>query len=109
MKKNKKYDLEISNNSSKLMRLSLVAKQTGVGIQTIVQNLSVRGYKIENSPNAKLNYEQIKIVAESFGAYYLLDDKISTINSKNELESENFQEFVNLGVHYSLHIGCINT
>jgi translation initiation factor IF-2 len=58
----------------KMMRLSLVAKQIGVGTSTIVQKLSVQGHKVENNPNAKLNFEQLKIVAKEFGASDLLQE-----------------------------------
>jgi translation initiation factor IF-2 len=58
----------------KMMRLSLVAKQIGVGTSTIVQKLSVQGHKVENNPNAKLNFEQLKIVAKEFGANDLLQE-----------------------------------
>jgi translation initiation factor IF-2 len=58
----------------KMMRLSLVAKQIGVGTSTIVQKLSVQGHKVENNPNAKLNFEQLKIVAKEFGAGNLLQE-----------------------------------
>ena len=58
----------------KMMRLSLVAKQIGVGTSTIVQKLSVQGHKVENNPNAKLNFEQLKIVAKEFGAGSLLQE-----------------------------------
>ncbi|PWK26200.1 translation initiation factor IF-2 [Arcicella aurantiaca] len=58
----------------KMMRLSLVAKQIGVGTSTIVQKLSVQGHRVENNPNAKLNFEQLKIVAKEFGAEYLLKE-----------------------------------
>ena len=58
----------------KMMRLSLVAKQIGVGTSTIVQKLSVQGHKVENNPNAKLNFEQLKIVAKEFGASGLLQE-----------------------------------
>ena len=58
----------------KLMRLSLVAKQIGVGTSTIVQKLAVQGHKVENNPNAKLNFEQLKIVAKEFGAGSLLQE-----------------------------------
>ncbi len=59
----------------KMMRLSLVAKQIGVGTSTIVQKLSVQGHKVENNPNAKLNFEQLKIVAKEFGASDLLQEQ----------------------------------
>jgi hypothetical protein len=63
----------------KMMRLSLVAKQIGVGTSTIVQKLSVQGHKVENNPNAKLNFEQLKIVAKEFGASDLLQTKDRTM------------------------------
>lgn len=59
------------------MRLSLVAKQIGVGTSTIVQKLAVQGHKVENNPNTKLNYEQLKIVAKEFGAGSLLQESAS--------------------------------
>jgi translation initiation factor IF-2 len=65
----------------KMMRLSLVAKQIGVGTSTIVQKLSVQGHKVENNPNAKLNFEQLKIVAKEFGASGLLQES-SPANQK---------------------------
>ena len=58
----------------KMMRLSLVAKQINVGTSTIVQYLSVKGHKVENNPNAKLNFEQLKLVAKEYGAESLLKD-----------------------------------
>jgi translation initiation factor IF-2 len=68
-----KYQLT-SMTEDKMMRLSLVAKQIGVGTSTIVQKLSVQGHKVENNPNAKLNFEQLKIVAKEFGAGNLLQE-----------------------------------
>jgi translation initiation factor IF-2 len=73
----------------KMMRLSLVAKQIGVGIQTIVQKLSVQGHKVENSPNAKLNFEQLKIVAKEFGASDLLSAG-SSAQAPKAMEEDNF-------------------
>ncbi len=74
----------------KMMRLSLVAKQIGVGIQTIVQKLSVQGHKVENSPNAKLNFEQLKIVAKEFGANDLLNGGSSSAQAPKANEEDNF-------------------
>lgn len=72
----------------KMMRLSLVAKQIGVGTSTIVQKLSVQGHKVENNPNAKLNFEQLKIVAKEFGAGSLLQE--STPVQQKAMEEEVF-------------------
>ncbi|MBP6386181.1 MAG: translation initiation factor IF-2 [Pseudarcicella sp.] len=62
----------------KMMRLSLVAKQIGVGTSTILQYLSAEGQKIENSPNAKLNFEQLQLVAKKFQNTTILDEKPQT-------------------------------
>ena len=70
----------------KMMRLSLVAKQIGVGTSTIVQKLSVQGHKVENNPNAKLNFEQLKIVAKEFGASNLLQESAPVQHKATEEE-----------------------
>jgi translation initiation factor IF-2 len=50
----------------KSMRISLVAKQINVGVSHIVQHLSAKGYKIESSPNTKLSFEQLEVLAKDF-------------------------------------------
>jgi translation initiation factor IF-2 len=50
----------------KMMRLSAVAKQIGVGTHTIVDHLHEKGFKVDSSPNTKLNYEQLSEVAKFF-------------------------------------------
>ncbi len=57
----------------KMMRLSLVAKQINVGTSTIVQFLSAKGHKVENNPNTKLNFEQLKMLAKEYRADSLLN------------------------------------
>jgi translation initiation factor IF-2 len=74
----------------KMMRLSLVAKQIGVGTSTIVQKLSVQGHKVENNPNAKLNFEQLKIVAKEFGANDLLQESSSATSAPKTTVEDNF-------------------
>ncbi len=56
----------------KTMRLSLVAKQINMGTSTILQFLSAKGHKVDNNPNAKLNYEQLSLLANEYGASHLL-------------------------------------
>ncbi|WP_026997848.1 translation initiation factor IF-2 [Flectobacillus major] len=58
----------------KMMRLSLVAKQINVGISTIVQYLSAKGHKVDNNPNTKLNFEQLKLLAKEYRNDSLLDN-----------------------------------
>ena len=57
----------------KTMRLSLVAKQINVGTSTILQFLSAMGHKVDNNPNAKLNFELLTLLANEFGANQLLE------------------------------------
>lgn len=57
----------------KTMRLSLVAKQINVGTSTILQFLSAKGHKVDNNPNAKLNFEQLTLLANEFGVKQLLE------------------------------------
>jgi translation initiation factor IF-2 len=61
-------------SEEKTMRLNLVAKKTQVGTETLVKHLASKGHKIENNPNAKLNLEQLKIVAKDFSRPEILDD-----------------------------------
>lgn len=56
----------------KMMRLSQVAKQINQGVSTIVDHLAAVGFKVENSPNTKLNYEQLSEVAKFFKSPDLL-------------------------------------
>jgi translation initiation factor IF-2 len=56
----------------KTMRLSLVAKQINMGTSTILQFLCAKGHKVDNNPNAKLNYEQLSLLANEYGANHLL-------------------------------------
>ena len=58
----------------KTMRLSLVAKQINVGTSTILQFLSAKGHKVDNNPNAKLNFEQLTLVAKEYGANHILEN-----------------------------------
>jgi translation initiation factor IF-2 len=58
----------------KTMRLSLVAKQINVGTSTILQFLSAKGHKVDNNPNAKLNFEQLTMVAKEYGANHILEN-----------------------------------
>jgi translation initiation factor IF-2 len=60
----------------KTMRLSLVAKQIKVGTSTILQFLSAKGHKIDNNPNAKLNFEQLTLLAKEYGANHILESSV---------------------------------
>jgi translation initiation factor IF-2 len=56
----------------KMMRLSQVARILNVGISTIVDHLSANGFKVETSPNTKINADQINSLAKEFKSDTLL-------------------------------------
>ncbi len=56
----------------KMMRISLAAKQLGMGFGSIADSLNSNGFKVENSPNAKLNFEQLSFLAKKFNKPELL-------------------------------------
>lgn len=96
-----KNSIKETENSSLQMRLSLVAKQIGIGTSTIAQKLAIHGHRVENNPNAKLNIEQLKIVAKEFGASYLI--RSYNVQENSELQYESIQKFEDLRTHYTLH------
>ncbi|CAG4995231.1 Translation initiation factor IF-2 [Dyadobacter sp. CECT 9275] len=55
----------------KMMRLSQVARILNVGITTIVDHLSAKGYKVESNPNTKINSDQIEFLASDFKSDFL--------------------------------------
>ncbi|QRQ99433.1 translation initiation factor IF-2 [Dyadobacter sandarakinus] len=62
----------------KMMRLSQVARILNVGITTIVDHLSAKGYKVESNPNTKINSDQIEFLAKDFKS----DDLRSSLTAK---------------------------
>ena len=61
-----------------MMRLSQVARILNVGITTIVDHLSAKGYKVESNPNTKINSDQIDFLAKDFKS----DDLRSSLSFK---------------------------
>jgi translation initiation factor IF-2 len=76
---NAKLFLLIANMAEdKMMRLSQVARILNVGITTIVDHLSAKGYKVESNPNTKINTDQIEFLAKDFKS----DDLKSSLSYK---------------------------
>jgi translation initiation factor IF-2 len=50
----------------KMMRLSQVARLLNMGTSTVLSTLSVKGFKVENNPNAKINAEQLDFLSKEF-------------------------------------------
>jgi translation initiation factor IF-2 len=51
---------------SKTVRLSKAAKEFNVGISTIVEYLSSKGYEIESKPNTKIEADAYEVLVEEF-------------------------------------------
>lgn len=49
-----------------IYRLSKVAKELNVGIQTLVEYLAKKGYEVEQSPNTKIEEEQYELLFTAF-------------------------------------------
>ncbi|PQA60482.1 translation initiation factor IF-2 [Siphonobacter curvatus] len=56
------------------MRLNVAARKINVGMGTIVDRLSAKGFKIDNNPNTKLTGEQLQVLAKEFSAPDLLKE-----------------------------------
>jgi translation initiation factor IF-2 len=50
----------------KMMRLSQVTKKLNVGVSTIAEFLSAKGFDIENNPNSKITIEQYNMLLKEF-------------------------------------------
>lgn len=61
-----------------MMRLSQVARILNVGIATIVDHLSAKGFEVKASPNTKIDSEQIEFLAKDFNAAELLEKPAPT-------------------------------
>ncbi|SDM82206.1 translation initiation factor IF-2 [Siphonobacter aquaeclarae] len=56
------------------MRLNVAARKINVGIGTILDRLSAKGFKIDSNPNTKLTAEHIQVLAKEFNAPDLLKE-----------------------------------
>src|SRR6478735_9095112 len=52
----------------KMMRLSQVARKLNVGLSTITDHLSAKGFDIENNPNSKITLEQFDMLSKEFAS-----------------------------------------
>ena len=50
----------------KMMRLSQVARKLNVGLSTITEHLSVKGFDVETNPNSKITQEQFNVLMKEF-------------------------------------------
>ncbi|MBI5542128.1 MAG: translation initiation factor IF-2 [Bacteroidia bacterium] len=66
----------------KAMRLNKVAKELNVGIQTIVDYLHKKGYKVEINPNAKISQEMYDALLVEYNSDSNIKKKSAEINLK---------------------------
>ena len=52
----------------KMMRLSQVARKLNVGLSTITEYLSSKGYEVDSKPNSKITEEQFTILAKEYAS-----------------------------------------
>lgn len=72
---------------SKEMRISLAAKKLNVGITTIVEKLAGKGHRIDNNPNAKLNFEQLNILSKEFNNSSLFEESAAVKPAEEQKSS----------------------
>ncbi|HEX8548390.1 MAG TPA: translation initiation factor IF-2 [Cytophagaceae bacterium] len=53
-------------SEEKMMRLSQVARKLNVGLSTIAEHLSAKGFEIEVNPNSKITTEQFSMLMKEF-------------------------------------------
>ncbi len=76
----------------KMMRLSAVAKQINVGLSSIVDHLATKGFKVDLSPNTKLNFEQLSEVAKFYNKADLLISEPAIVITEAEASKSNSLE-----------------
>ncbi len=69
-------------DSNRITRLSKAAREFNIGITTIVEFLSTKGYKIEGKPNTKLSAEMYDILVQEFQS----DKKAKEVSQKIGLD-----------------------
>jgi translation initiation factor IF-2 len=72
----------------KMMRLSAVAKQINVGLSSIVDHLATKGFKVDLSPNTKLNFVQLSEVAKFYNKPDLLISDTPPVPSSSDVSSK---------------------
>ncbi|MFT6746997.1 MAG: translation initiation factor IF-2, partial [Glaciecola sp.] len=66
--------------STKAQRLSKVARDFNLGLSTIVDFLSEKGFEVESKPNTKLVPEMMEMLVEEFQSDKSLKEKSAKIS-----------------------------
>ncbi len=78
---------QIYMSTSKMMRLSLVAKKLNVGISTIAQHLASKGHDVDGKPNTRITPEQYHILAKEFESSIAARQEASNLNISKKSEN----------------------
>ena len=70
----------------KTMRLNQAAKTLNIGISSVVEFLTLKGFEIENKPTAKITQEQFKLLLKAFESS--VADKLEALEKKKTPEPE---------------------
>jgi translation initiation factor IF-2 len=70
------------------IRLSKVVKEIGVGISTIVEHLSKKGFKVDNNPNSKITDEQYTLLLKDFHSDKKTKDEAEQLSKTKLVKKE---------------------
>jgi translation initiation factor IF-2 len=76
----------LSMTEEKTMRLNQAAKTLNIGISSVVEFLTLKGFEIENKPTAKITQEQFKLLLKAFESS--VADKLEALEKKKTPELE---------------------
>lgn len=77
----------MSENTGNI-RLSKVVKEIGVGIGTIVEHLSKKGFKVDNNPNSKITDEQYAVLLKDFQSDKKTKEDVSLLSKQKVVKKE---------------------
>lgn len=77
----------MSENTGNI-RLSKVVKEIGVGIGTIVDHLSKKGFKVDSNPNSKITDEQYAVLLRDFQSDKKTKDDASMLGKLKQAKKE---------------------
>jgi translation initiation factor IF-2 len=72
-------------SEEKMMRLSLAARKLNVGLSTITDFLSQKGFDVDSKPNSKISEEQFGMLAKEYASSAMEKEEASglTIGKKH--------------------------
>src|SRR5688572_24392191 len=74
----------------KTMRLNQAAKTLNIGISSVVEFLTLKGFDIENKPTAKITQEQFKLLLKAFESS--VADKLEALEKVKKAPEPEFKK-----------------